>query len=1055
MEMKTVLISYLISNLICVGVVGALYWQNRRHFKGIGFWLADFVLQFAAILLATLRGIVPDFIAMVVGNGFAIGGTILLYMGLEQFTGKRGTQWHNAILFILFLFVHSYFAIISPNLTARNINLAFALFVICAQGAWLLLCKVDIKLRPITHDVGIVFTAYCLVNAGRIAVSLTIPSGENFFQSNLYEISAVMAYQMLFIALTFSLFLMVNRRLLMELQEDIAMRQQTEDALRFSKEKFYKAFHSSPDLVAITLLSDGSFVEVNESFSQITGYSRKEMLNSSITTLDIWANRQDRESFIQLLKTEGVVRAAEYKYRTKSGEIRTGLLSAEIIQLGNEPHIVSVIHDITEHKHTEAALRESRETLALFINQSPIYTYIKEVTPTQSRVIYASENFADMIGIPGSEMVGKTMEELFPAEFAAKITADDWAVASGKEILNQEEELNGHQYITIKFPLLRTGRVNLLAGYTIDITERKQAEKLLRESEERFRQLITSAPDVVFVVDEKGKITFANMEATNLMGYAPDEFIGMAVEKLMPQNIRGDHIANRTKYMRDPHTRLMEAQLNLLATHKDGNEIPVDIKISPVNIDGKTHIVAFMRDITMRKQADEKLRESEEKYRLIVETAHEGIWVLDTDGKTSYANTRMAEMLGYKIEDLIGHSLFEFMDDDARKEAEQMLERRRKGVAEQHEFRFRHKDGSPFWAILSTSAIIDSDSKFIGALGMITDITERKQAEEKLLKAKKEAEESETRFRKSLEYSPTPMAVADHMGKMIFLNQNFIATYGYTLQDIPSIDQWMLKAYPDPEYRNFYLQLWKQDSEYAVTNNTATPLREGLVTCKSGEVKTVAILIFFEKDLIIGHFLDISERVRTEGELRTSNETLKTQFNEINTLKETLQEQAIRDPLTGLHNRRYLDETLAHEVARAKRENYPISIMLIDIDRFKNFNDTYGHSTGDEVLKSLSRLLVESIRQGDIACRYGGEEFLIVMVSTHETDVERRAEKIRHDFNELRTRFENQELSATVSIGVSYYPRHGTEIQQVIKNADAAMYQAKQKGRNRVYVWGT
>ena len=195
-----------------------------------------------------MRGVAPDFVSMVVGNGMVIGGTILLYVGLEQFTGKRSAQWHNAFLFIIFILIHSYFAIISPNLTARNINFAFALFVICAQSAWLLLCKVDIKLRPITRDVGIVFAAYCLVSAGRIIVSLIVPSGENFFQSNLYEISAVMAYQMLFIALTFSLFLMVNRRLLMELQEDIAVRQQTEEALRISEGKFFKAFNSSPDL---------------------------------------------------------------------------------------------------------------------------------------------------------------------------------------------------------------------------------------------------------------------------------------------------------------------------------------------------------------------------------------------------------------------------------------------------------------------------------------------------------------------------------------------------------------------------------------------------------------------------------------------------------------------------------------------------------------------------------------------------------------------------------------------------------------------------------------
>lgn len=928
MDMQTVLTSYFISALICAAVMAVLWRQNHKHFDGLVFWLADYVLQFIALPLVLLQGKLPDFVSMTIGNGLGITGALLLYIGLERFVGKRSRQFHNYVILAAFLVVHTWFIFGDPSLTARKVNVSAALILIAAQSAWLMFRRVDAELRSITRGTGLVFIASIILNIARIYVVLVMPSDEDFLGSNAYDTILLMSYQMLMIGLTFSLFAMVNRRLSINLRDDIENRKQVESKLRESEGKFYKAFHSSPDLAAITRMSDGSFVEISESFSHVTGYSREEALNSSVTTLNIWTNLQDRESFIQRLKAEGVVRAAEYKYRTKSGEIRTGLLSAEIIQLGNEPHIVSVIHDITERKQVEKALRESRETLALFINQSPIYAYIKEVAPTQSRVIYASENFIDMIGIPGSEMVGKTMEELFPAEFAAKITADDWAVASGKGILNQEEELNGRQYITIKFPLLRTGMVNLLAGYTIDITERKQAEAALRESEKRFRQLITSAPDVVFLVDQQGKIMFANMEATNLLGYAPDEFIGMDVENLIPQKSREGHIANRANYMSTARPRLIGSRMNLLAVHKDGSEIPVDIKLSPVQMETETYIIAFLRDIT-----------------------------------------------------------------------------------------------------------------------------ERKQAEEKLLKAKEDAEESETRFRKSLEFSPTPMAVADHTGKMIFLNQSFIATYGYTLQDTPSIDQWMLKAYPDPEYRNSYLQQWGQDTEYAVKNNTTTPLREYQVTCKSGEVKTVAILAFFEKDLIIGHFLDVSDRVRAEGELRTSNETLKTQFNEISMLKDALQKQAIHDPLTNLHNRRYLNEMLEHEVARATRENYPIGIMLIDIDRFKGFNDTYGHSAGDEMLKSLSHLLVESIREGDVACRYGGEEFLVVMIGAHEIDVKRRAEEICQNFSRLQIRFGEQELSATVSIGVAFYPKHGTEIQSVIDAADAAMYQAKQAGRNRVQVW--
>jgi diguanylate cyclase (GGDEF)-like protein/PAS domain S-box-containing protein len=145
--------------------------------------------------------------------------------------------------------------------------------------------------------------------------------------------------------------------------------------------------------------------------------------------------------------------------------------------------IQAASRDITERVQAKEALRESNELHSLFMKHSPIYAFIKQVTPTESRVLMASENYKDMIGIPGSEMIGKTMDQLFPAEFAAKITADDWAVVSGGKVLKLDEDLNGRIYNTLKFPIFQGGK-NLLAGYTIDITERVQAEDELNRSKE-------------------------------------------------------------------------------------------------------------------------------------------------------------------------------------------------------------------------------------------------------------------------------------------------------------------------------------------------------------------------------------------------------------------------------------------------------------------------------------------------------------------------------------------------------------------------------------------
>ena len=151
-------------------------------------------------------------------------------------------------------------------------------------------------------------------------------------------------------------------------------------------------------------------------------------------------------------------------------------------------HCLVTAVDNTEHQQVEKELQRIYEMNTLFMKYSPIYAYIKEVTPGESRVLMASENFIELVGIPGSEMVGKNMHDLFPADFAAKITADDWKVVSSGKVLKVDEPINGHHYFTIKYPILLDNK-NLLAGYTIDITERIRAENEIKLKNEELSKL--------------------------------------------------------------------------------------------------------------------------------------------------------------------------------------------------------------------------------------------------------------------------------------------------------------------------------------------------------------------------------------------------------------------------------------------------------------------------------------------------------------------------------------------------------------------------------------
>jgi len=259
----------------------------------------------------------------------------------------------------------------------------------------------------------------------------------------------------------------------------------TDDALRRALAMQEAIFEGSRDAIFISD-AESRFVAVNAAACELTGYSADELLSMSIPELheevDLHAYQAHHGSIMAgaevlseapLLRKDGLKVDAEFNSRR--------------FFIDDKPLMHTTARDISARKRAAEALRASSELLSAFIKHSPIYAFIKDVAPLESRVLIASENYRDMVGVPGSEMVGKTMEELFPPEFAAKITADDWEVVSRGEILTLDEDLGDRHYTTIKFPIA-LGEKQLLAGYSIDITERKRAVEALRESREMLNE---------------------------------------------------------------------------------------------------------------------------------------------------------------------------------------------------------------------------------------------------------------------------------------------------------------------------------------------------------------------------------------------------------------------------------------------------------------------------------------------------------------------------------------------------------------------------------------
>lgn len=207
-----------------------------------------------------------------------------------------------------------------------------------------------------------------------------------------------------------------------------------------------------------------------------------------------------------------------------------------------------------------------------------------------------------------------------------------------------------------------------------------------------------------------------------------------------------------------------------------------------------------------------------------------------------------------------------------------------------------------------------------------------------------------------------------------------------------------------------------------------------------------------EPDQFATVFTDVTERRYLQTLLEADNQKLAQQYQEIAKLQGQLQHQVLHDPLTQLNNRRFLDETLPREFARAKREGYPVSFIMLDLDRFKRVNDTYGHAFGDVVLLKISEILKTNSRESDIVCRFGGEEFLMVMPRMSPEQALVKIDAVRKIIARTVIEHAGITLTVTISAGVAGYPEHGYETDTLIKRADEALYQAKNEGRNRVVI---
>jgi diguanylate cyclase (GGDEF)-like protein/PAS domain S-box-containing protein len=476
-------------------------------------------------------------------------------------------------------------------------------------------------------------------------------------------------------------------------------------------------------------------------------------------------------------------------------------------------------------------------------------------------------------------------------------------------------------------------------------------------------------------------------------------------------------------------------------------------------------------EITERIRIDAELKASEIQYRRLFETAKDGILILDADaGVIIDSNPFLEDMLGYTNDELIGKALWElgpFRDVAASREAFQQLQATEYARYENLPLETKGKE---FREVEFVSNVYLVNGMRVIQCN-IRDITERRRAEANVQKANEELAALVTELKKW-----------DAEMQLLFRMNDLLQTCNTQEEAYQVIALMAGKLFVGQDGCLAVLRPGNPDFEMIARWGEATPVESSFSmddcwAMRRGQPHEVLDL---RASLLCRHFIDqpktgylcipltvqgeylgllciMGGGARTD-EQRLSQRNLALMLGEAIKLslfnlrlQEKLREQATRDPLTGLFNRRYLEDTLGRELHRARRNQSVLSIVMLDLDHFKQFNDAFGHDAGDLLLRELGNVLRTVLRKSDISCRYGGEEFVLVFPDSSLADTMKRAEEILVMVKGLEIRQGDRLLGTiTASAGVAAAPEHGSTAHDLIRSADDALYAAKQSGRDRV-----
>ena len=771
---------------------------------------------------------------------------------------------------------------------------------------------------------------------------------------------------------------------------------------------------------------NGNCVYVNERYCEITGLSLQQALGQGWTralhpddgkrVVEAWGEAvRDNHPF-----------SIECRYRQADGSMVWVLAQAtrELNESGKLKGYIGSITDITERRRAEEALSTSEE------RYRSVVTALSEgivIQQSDQRIVASNPSAERILGLSHDQLMGLTSMDPrwrsihrdgspFPGETHPPVVTLATGQAQSNVIMGVHRPDNSLVWISINTqPLLHPGESLPYAVVVsfVDITARQMAEDTLRQNEE-FLRLSQRAGHVGSYSWEiaSGNVRWSD-ELFRIYGVDPERF------ELNIESVLGlIHAKDRERIRRQLEEMVetghsMDFEFSII--RPDGDERLLWGHGEVVrDKDGKvTRSFGMVQDVTERWRTEQALLLSEKNFRSLLEDANIGILV-HYQGEHEYANTKLLKMLGYSLDEFRTTTMRDIVDPAELPKVEARYRARMEGLDAPNVYDtiLKTKDGHTV-AVELTSTKTIWEGKPAG-LVLLQDITDRRNAVDQMRK-----------LSIALEQTADAVIITDPRGIIEYVNLAFEQITGYSRDEALGKTPRIVKS--DRQNGEFYENLWKTINAGNVFNEVFINRR------KDGslyyEEKTITPLK--DPDGRISHFVstgkDVTERIQ---------------------IQERLQYMAQHDALTDLPNRVLLFDRLKLALVRARRHQRLLAVLFIDLDRFKNINDSLGHEAGDLLLQQLSDRLRRSIRGDDTVARFGGDEFVILLDDVaQEGDVHDVAQKV---LEELVPPFKvgTQQLFITASIGVSLYPNDGEDSSTLLKYADIAMYRAKELGKN-------